>query len=73
MPSRSTAILGFVTGRFDMTAPYAVTIPLLKDVKAGRTGDGIVAAVGLIGEVLAEHFPKSGDDTNEIPDKLIEL
>ena len=46
---------------------------LLTEVKAGRTGDGIVAAVGMIGAVLSEHFPKSGDDTNEIPDKLIEL
>ena len=46
---------------------------LLTEVKAGRTGDGIVAAVALIGAVLSEHFPKSGDDTNEIPDKLIEL
>lgn len=46
---------------------------LLTDVKAGRPGDGIVAAVEIIGEVLAEHFPKSGADTNEIPDKLIEL
>ena len=46
---------------------------LLTGVKAGRTGDGIVAAVALIGAVLSEHFPKSGDDTNEIPDKLIEL
>ena len=46
---------------------------LLTDVKAGRPGDGIVAAVEIIGEVLAEHFPKSGEDTNEIPDKLIEL
>lgn len=34
VPARATAILGFVTGRYDMTAPYAVTIPLLKDVKA---------------------------------------
>ena len=34
VPSRSTAILGFVTGRYDMTAPYAVTIPLLNDMKA---------------------------------------
>jgi peptide/nickel transport system substrate-binding protein len=34
VPSRSTAILGFVSGRYDMTAPYAVTIPLIKDVKA---------------------------------------
>jgi peptide/nickel transport system substrate-binding protein len=34
VPARSTAILGFVSGRYDMTAPYAVTIPLIKDVKA---------------------------------------
>ena len=46
---------------------------LLKDVKAGRPGDGIVAAVGLIGTVLAQHFPKSSEDSNEVPDKLIEL
>ena len=46
---------------------------LLVEVKAGRPGEGIAAAVALIGEVLSEHFPKSGDDVNEIPDKLIEL
>ncbi len=48
-------------------------LALLSEVKAGRTADGIVAAVALIGAVLAEHFPKDGDDVNEIPDKLIEL
>ena len=46
---------------------------LLVGVKAGRPGDGIVAAVGQVGRVLAEHFPRSSTDTNEIPDKLIEL
>jgi len=46
---------------------------LLPEVKAGRPGDGIVAAVTIVGAVLAEHFPKSSEDTNEIPDKLIEL
>ena len=34
VPARATAILGFVTNRYDMTSPYAVTIPLLKDVKS---------------------------------------
>ena len=34
IPNRSTAILGFVAGKFDMTFPTEVTIPLLKDVKA---------------------------------------
>lgn len=46
---------------------------LLADVRDGRPGDGIAAAVQRIGFVLAEHFPKSATDSNEIPDKLIEL
>jgi len=46
---------------------------MLTQVKAGRPGEGIAAAVTIIGAVLAEHFPKSSGDTNEIPDKLIEL
>jgi len=32
--NRATAILGFVSGRFDMVFPWEVTIPLLKDVKS---------------------------------------
>jgi len=31
--NRSTAILGFVSGKFDMTFPWEVTVPLMKDVK----------------------------------------
>jgi ABC-type transport system substrate-binding protein len=31
--NRSTAILDFIAGKFDMTFPYQVTIPLLRDVK----------------------------------------
>ena len=46
---------------------------LLNDVKAGRPADGIVAAIGEVGKVLAQHFPRSAADANEIPDKLIEL
>lgn len=46
---------------------------LLNEVKQGRMADGIIAAIEDISEVLATHFPKSFDDTNEIPDKLIEL
>jgi peptide/nickel transport system substrate-binding protein len=33
IPNRSTSILGFVSGKFDMTFPYDVTVPLLKDIK----------------------------------------
>ncbi|MDQ3483280.1 MAG: hypothetical protein M3448_07750, partial [Pseudomonadota bacterium] len=46
---------------------------LLEDVRDGRPADGICAAIEEIGTVLTEHFPKSRDNSNEIPDKLIEL
>jgi putative membrane protein len=46
---------------------------LLAHVREGRVADGMVAAIQDIGVVLAEHFPRSADDNNEIPDKLIEL
>jgi putative membrane protein len=46
---------------------------LLADVRDGRPGDGICAAIQQIGIVLAEHFPKTTTNPNEIPDKLIEL
>jgi putative membrane protein len=46
---------------------------LVECVRDGRPGDGIVAAIEQVGSVLAEHFPRSDADVNEIPDKLIEL
>jgi len=46
---------------------------LLTDVREGRVADGMVAAIEQIGTVLSEHFPRSAEDKNEIPDKLIEL
>jgi putative membrane protein len=33
----------------------------------------MVAAIVAIGEVLAAHFPRTGTDPNELPDRLIEL
>ena len=33
IPNRSTALLGFVAGKFDMTFPTEVSVPLMKDVK----------------------------------------
>lgn len=46
---------------------------LIASVREGRPGDGMVAAIERVGAVLAEHFPRSAHDRNEIPDKLIEL
>ena len=46
---------------------------LIEEVKAGRPGAGMAKAVERIGVVLCEHFPRSRDDHNELPDRLIEL
>ena len=46
---------------------------LIGEVREGRPGDGICAAIERVGMVLEEHFPRVAGDINEIPDKLIEL
>ena len=46
---------------------------LVSAVRDGRSGDGMVAAVGVIGGILGESFPKTSDDVNELPDRVIEL
>ncbi|HEX5258905.1 MAG TPA: TPM domain-containing protein [Sphingomicrobium sp.] len=46
---------------------------LLEQVREGKVGEGICAAIERVGTVLSEHFPRSADDCNEIPDRLIEL
>lgn len=46
---------------------------LIEKVKAGRPGEGMVGAVERIGEVLAKCLPPTGENPNELPDRLIEL
>lgn len=37
-----------------------------------KFSDALIEAVGQIGEVLASNFPKMREDTNELPDDVIE-
>jgi putative membrane protein len=46
---------------------------MIDAVRDGRPGEGMAAAVERIGAVLAEHFPHSGSDPNELPDRLVTL
>ncbi|MEW4466495.1 hypothetical protein AB1K62_01510 [Parasphingorhabdus sp. JC815] len=48
-------------------------VALIDEVRAGRPGEGMAAAVRHVGKVLAEHFPKTDQNPNELPDRLIEL
>ena len=46
---------------------------LIERTRAGHPGEGIAAAVERVGAVLAEHFPRSDGEVNELPDRLVEL
>jgi putative membrane protein len=46
---------------------------LLEGIRSGQPGQGIANAVERIGSVLATHFPYTGTDPNEMPDRLIQL
>ena len=40
IPNRSTALLAFVAGKLDLTWPYIITVPLLKDIQnSSAAGD----------------------------------
>jgi putative membrane protein len=41
------------------------------EVRAGRTADGFVAAIGRIGDLLEQAFPRAAGDVNELPDRLV--
>ena len=45
----------------------------VEQVRAGRIGDGFLAAIGAVGERLAEHFPRAAEDIDELPNRLIEI
>ena len=44
---------------------------MLAEIRQARIADGMIAAVERVGAVLAEHFPRAGNDVNELPDRLI--
>lgn len=44
---------------------------MLAGIRKGEVAEGLAAGIRDVGEVLAEHFPRSEDDVNELPDRLI--
>jgi putative membrane protein len=46
---------------------------LIAGIRAGRPGDGFTAAITACGTVLAEHFPPSPANPDELPNRLLEL
>jgi putative membrane protein len=45
----------------------------IERVRGGRVAEGLLAAIGTVGERLAEHFPRAPDDRDELPNRVIEI
>jgi putative membrane protein len=43
---------------------------LIAEVKQERLADGFIVAIERCGTILAEHFPRSAGDENELPDRI---
>ncbi|GAA4042102.1 TPM domain-containing protein [Parerythrobacter jejuensis] len=46
---------------------------MLVEIRQGKIAEGMAAGVRDVGVVLSEHFPRTDDDENELPDRLIEV
>ncbi|HET6537300.1 MAG TPA: hypothetical protein VFG34_04195 [Sphingopyxis sp.] len=46
---------------------------LVDHIGQGEAGKGMAAAVRMMGDILAKHFPHDAENPNELPDRLIEL
>lgn len=46
---------------------------MLDPIRRGRVADGMVAAIGKVGAVLAAELPATAHEANQIPDRLIEV
>jgi putative membrane protein len=44
---------------------------IVRSFQSGKIAEGLVEAIGRIGEDLSAHFPPRPDDTNELPDEVI--
>ena len=45
---------------------------IIEGIKQGKPREGICSAIEICGKALAEHFPRRSDDTNELPDTVID-
>lgn len=64
---------GGVDAKVPQSAWNDIVGDLVEQARRGHLADGFVAAVAAVGPLLAEHFPRRGDDRNELDDHLVEI
>jgi putative membrane protein len=62
-----------IDGKVDQEVWRSIIEPLLAAAREDRLREGLIDAVGRIGQVLAIHAPPLGDDADELPNKVVIL
>ncbi|PZO01897.1 MAG: hypothetical protein DCF30_06315 [Hyphomicrobiales bacterium] len=60
-------------GQVDQAVWDGIIEPLLVAARADRLRDGLIDAVRAVGAVLAQHVPRTPDDVDELPNKVVIL
>lgn len=60
-----------IAGQVDADVWGEAMADMLGNIRKGQVAEGLAAGIRDVGKVLAEHFPRSADDVNELPDRLI--
>lgn len=62
-----------ISGKVDEASWRTIIEPLLAAAREDRLREGLIAAVGAVGAVLASHAPPAADDVDELPNKVVIL
>ncbi|WP_378947048.1 TPM domain-containing protein [Mesorhizobium sp. ANAO-SY3R2] len=62
-----------IDAKVDQAKWDGVVRDLIGHARENRLADGFVAAIATVGGLLAEHFPVSAKDVNELDDHLVEI
>jgi putative membrane protein len=62
-----------IAGKVDPMVWQNAMQRLTSAIRAGHLAEGLEAAIGQVGTVLAQHFPPQPRDRNELPDDLVLL
>lgn len=62
-----------IDGKVDQAVWDGIVTPLLAAAREDRLRSGVIDAVQALGAVLARHAPRSADDTDELPNKVVIL
>lgn len=62
-----------INAKVHATAWDELSAEIVAAARAGRLGEGLVAAIGRAGRLLAQHVPPRPDDRNELPNRVVEI